>query len=62
MTNIQDFDAMFPVGYTADLVKHIKTNRKLLSGRTFFERLLDLLHIQGTCTQRCAYVPSQELH
>lgn len=48
MIDIQDFDAVFPTGYTNELRQQIKINRKHLGGRTFFERLLDLLHIQGT--------------
>lgn len=48
MIDIQDFDAVFPTGYTGELVRQIKNNRKHLGGRTFFERLLDLLNIQGT--------------
>ncbi|OAK95118.1 hypothetical protein IQ06DRAFT_381614 [Phaeosphaeriaceae sp. SRC1lsM3a] len=49
MLDIEDFDAVFPDGvtYTDGIVAHIQEYQHALGGKTFFERLLALLKIQG---------------
>jgi hypothetical protein len=49
MLDIEDFEAVFPDGvtYTHGVVQQIQEFQHALGGRTFFERLLDLLKIQG---------------
>ncbi|KAF1977016.1 hypothetical protein BU23DRAFT_550957 [Bimuria novae-zelandiae CBS 107.79] len=47
MIDIEDYDALFPHGsYTEALRSDIQDSQSTLGGRTFFERLLDLLNIQ----------------
>jgi hypothetical protein len=50
MLDIEDFEAVFPDGvtYTHGVVQQIQEYQHALGGRTFFERLLDVLKIQGT--------------
>jgi len=48
MLDIEDFDAVFPgVTYTHGVVSQIQQFQQALGGRTFFERLLDLLKIKS---------------
>ncbi|KAF2122442.1 nuclear pore complex assembly-domain-containing protein [Lophiotrema nucula] len=55
MLEIEDFEAVFPSGahYTKKQVEEIRSFQSHLHGKTFFERLLDLLHINA----RKAYPP-----
>ncbi|KAF2001045.1 hypothetical protein P154DRAFT_522037 [Amniculicola lignicola CBS 123094] len=49
MLDIEDFDTVFPDSpeYSHEEVETIKSRRTQLGGKTFFERLLDLLQIKG---------------
>ncbi|KAF1938958.1 hypothetical protein EJ02DRAFT_409417 [Clathrospora elynae] len=61
MLDVEDFDAVFRgLDYSDGLVAEIQEFRTALGGRTFFERLLDLLKIKG----RALYPPKtrQQLH
>ncbi|KAH8727047.1 nuclear pore complex assembly-domain-containing protein [Phaeosphaeriaceae sp. PMI808] len=62
MLDIEDFDAVFPRGvtYSDGIVHQIQEYQQALGGKTFFERLLDLLKIQG----KRMYPPknTQQLH
>jgi hypothetical protein len=73
MLDIEDFDAVFADGvtYSDGIVHQIQEYQHALGGRTFFERLLDLLKIKGTsrgppaaivliCAQRQKNLPSKE--
>jgi hypothetical protein len=53
MLDIEDFDAVFSDGvtYSDGIVQQIQEYQHALGGRTFFERLLDLLKIKGTSTR-----------
>lgn len=47
MLDIEDYDSIFPDGgYSNAIVGNIHENQNQLGGRTFFERLLELLHIK----------------
>lgn len=49
MLDVEDFEAVFQgLNYTDGMVQQIQENQHALGGRTFFERLLDLLKIKGT--------------
>ncbi|KAF2018391.1 hypothetical protein BU24DRAFT_421376 [Aaosphaeria arxii CBS 175.79] len=58
MLDIEDFDAVFPnkLAYSHALSQEIIHCRKTLGGRSFFERLLELLQIKW----RKAYPPSHD--
>jgi hypothetical protein len=73
MLDIEDFDAVFADGvtYSDGIVHQIQEYQHALGGRTFFERLLDLLKIKGTltgslrvialiCTHRQENLPSKK--
>ncbi|KAF1839654.1 hypothetical protein BDW02DRAFT_563714 [Decorospora gaudefroyi] len=48
MLDVEDFDAVFQgLGYTDGLIHEIQQYRMVLGGRSFFERLLDLLKINA---------------
>ncbi|KAF2675909.1 hypothetical protein K458DRAFT_447784 [Lentithecium fluviatile CBS 122367] len=56
MYDVENFDAVFEHGgYSESLVNDIQTNQHALGGRTFFERLLDVLGIK---LDRRMYPPS----
>ncbi|KAH7094962.1 nuclear pore complex assembly-domain-containing protein [Paraphoma chrysanthemicola] len=66
MLDIEDFEAAFPHGvtYTPGIVTQIQEYQHALGGKTFFERLLELLKIRGG---RRVYPPKnhqvlQDLH
>lgn len=47
MRDIEDYGSLFPYGsYTEGLRADIQENQNALGGRTFFERLLELLNIK----------------
>lgn len=47
MLDIEDFESVFPsIGYTNAIVHQIDEHKKMLGGKTFFERLLELLSIK----------------
>ncbi|CAO2656108.1 Nn.00g049110.m01.CDS01 [Neocucurbitaria sp. VM-36] len=61
MLDVEDFDAVFQgLNYSDGIVQQIQENQHALGGRTFFERLIDLLKIKG----RRIYPPKtpQQLH
>jgi hypothetical protein len=48
MLDVEDFDAVFQgLSYTDGIVQQIQEYQLALGGRTFFERLLDVLKIKG---------------
>lgn len=51
MLDIEVFDTVFPTGagYNNALVTQIESHKKMLGGKTFFERLLELLQIKCMC-------------
>jgi hypothetical protein len=52
MLDIEDFEAVFPgVTYTHGVVNQIQEFQHALGGKTFFERLLDLLKIKSTVVE-----------
>lgn len=52
MLDTEDFDAVFPgVTYTSGVVQQIQEFQHALGGRTFFERLLDLLKIKSKASR-----------
>lgn len=56
MLDIEEYESIFPEGgYSEGLVSDILDNQHILGGRTFFERLLELLHI------KCTSHPSAQL-
>jgi hypothetical protein len=51
MRDIEDFTSVFSdLRYSNERVSRILENKKALGGKTFFERLLELLHIK--CVSR----------
>lgn len=47
MRDIDDYESIFPHGsYTEALRSDIQESQSTLGGRTFFERLLDLLNVK----------------
>jgi hypothetical protein len=51
MLDIEDFDAIFKGhSYSQAKTNDIETNKRSLGGKTFFERLLELLQIKCTCS------------
>ncbi|CBX98024.1 hypothetical protein LEMA_P094330.1 [Plenodomus lingam JN3] len=69
MLDVEDFDTVFQgLNYSNGLVQEIQEYQHALGGRTFFERLLDLLKITGMShTRKRIYPPKnaqqlQELH
>jgi hypothetical protein len=49
MLDIEDYDAFFDSNiYPPEMVHGIEANKKTLGGKTFFERLLELLQIRCT--------------
>lgn len=52
MLDVEDFDAVFQgLNYTTGVVNEIQECQHALGGKTFFERLLELLRIDGTMQQ-----------
>lgn len=48
MLDVEDFDAVFQgLNYSSGIVHDIQECQHALGGKTFFERLLDLLKIKG---------------
>jgi hypothetical protein len=48
MLDVEDFDAVYRgITYTHGLVEEIQSFRTALGGRSYFERLVDLLNIKG---------------
>lgn len=48
MLDVEDFDAVFQgLNYSHGIVEQILENQHALGGRTFFERLIELLKIKG---------------
>jgi|TARA_R110002003_G_scaffold198_5_gene15454 hypothetical protein len=49
MLDIEDFEAVFAHGvtYSTGIVQQIQEYQHALGGKTFFERLLELLKIKG---------------
>ena len=51
MRDVEDYEDIFPSGYPDGLTSAIYENQSMLGGRTFFERLLELLSIKcESCT------------
>ncbi|PSN62680.1 hypothetical protein BS50DRAFT_501897 [Corynespora cassiicola Philippines] len=46
MIDVEDFESVFPIGYPSAVVENIRRNQQMLGGKTFFERLLETLHIK----------------
>ncbi|KAF2278391.1 uncharacterized protein EI97DRAFT_492868 [Westerdykella ornata] len=61
MLDADDFASVFPddIAYDNELIEEIQENKKSLGGRTFFERLLELLQIKSV---RRAYPPPTPSH
>lgn len=48
MLDVEDFEAVFQgIAYSDGIVQQIQEYKQVLGGKTFFERLLDLLKIKG---------------
>lgn len=48
MLDVEDFDAVYQgLNYSDGIVQQIQENQHALGGRTFFERLIELLQIKG---------------
>lgn len=48
MLDVEDFDAVYQgLNYSDGIVQQIQENQHALGGRTFFERLIELLKIKG---------------
>ncbi|KAF2033325.1 hypothetical protein EK21DRAFT_58995 [Setomelanomma holmii] len=66
MLDIEDFEAVFPHGvtYAPGIVQQIQEFQHALGGRTYFERLLDLLKVKGASNEARIYPPKshQQLH
>jgi hypothetical protein len=57
MRDIDDFESVFPedTTYSGSLADQIELNKKQLGGRTFFERLLELLQIKCELHRHCDF-------
>lgn len=55
MRDIDEFESVFPedTTYSQNLADQIELNKKQLGGRTFFERLLELLQIKCESRRYC---------
>ncbi|KAH7138202.1 nuclear pore complex assembly-domain-containing protein [Dendryphion nanum] len=61
MLDIEDFDAVFRGNsYSSELVLEIERFKKIVGGKCFYERLLELLHIKYLAAGRRIYPPNSK--